>query len=123
MKKCLKIDENKFLVQGEDIWIGDDEEVPAGYTDIDLPRDSEGNQLGFYRAKLNGSEWEEGLTQEEIDAIVNAPTEPTELEKLQQENEQLKASVIELTTYTAAQEERYNQAILELSQLIAGGNV
>ncbi|MDW0112201.1 hypothetical protein QT711_03325 [Sporosarcina saromensis] len=37
---------------------------------------------GFYRPKWTGTEWIEGLTESEIDAIKNRPQEPSELEKL-----------------------------------------
>lgn len=61
------------------------------------------------------------------------PTEPVyqkslskELEDLKTENELLKASVLEMTTYAAEQDSRLatqEQAMLELTTLIAGGNV
>lgn len=40
---------------------------------------------GFYHPKWNGTEWVEGLTQEEIQAIKDStlPTEPTLEERLQ----------------------------------------
>lgn len=40
---------------------------------------------GFYQPKWNGTEWVEGLTQEEIQAIKDStlPTEPTLEERLQ----------------------------------------
>jgi hypothetical protein len=38
--------------------------------------------LGFYRPKWNGYNWVEGLTQEEIDAIKNSNTYPTNEEKI-----------------------------------------
>ncbi|WP_346234487.1 hypothetical protein MKY04_12535 [Lysinibacillus telephonicus] len=109
--------ENGGIDFSDGITVDSVENIPDGY--IQLDTDQTNNPETNVRYKDDGTL----MTQEEIDAIKNAPVEPTELEKLQQENEQLKASVIELTTYTAAQEERYNQAILELSQLIAGGNV
>lgn len=38
----------------------------------------------LHRAKWNGSEWIEDMTQEEIDALNNQPKEPTEIEKQQE---------------------------------------
>lgn len=46
------------------------------------------------------------------------------IERLQRENETLQMSVMELSTYSAIQDERLKgqeQAILELSMLVAGG--
>ncbi|MED3551028.1 hypothetical protein [Cytobacillus praedii] len=52
------------------------------------------------------------------------PKPKTPIELLQEENAMLQMSVIELSTYTALQDERLKgqeQAILELSMLVAGG--
>lgn len=46
---------------------------------------------GFYKPKWDGTQWVEGLTPEEIEAIQNQPQEPTEIELLQQENADLKS--------------------------------
>lgn len=48
-----------------------------------------------------------------------------EFNKLQSENELLRTSIFEMTTYAASQDERIvrqEQSILELTTLIAGGN-
>jgi hypothetical protein len=37
---------------------------------------------GFYTPKWNGTAWVEGLTQAEIDAIINAPKTPSTEERL-----------------------------------------
>ena len=37
---------------------------------------------GFYKPRWNGTEWVEGLTQAEIDAIVNAPRPVTKEERI-----------------------------------------
>ncbi len=62
-------------------------------------------------------------------AIRNNPQAKRLLEenkKLKQDNALLQASVLEMTTYAALQDERLvtqEQALLELSTLVAGGNV
>ena len=38
---------------------------------------------GFYKPKWNGTEWVEGITQEEIDSLKNVIVEPTVEERLQ----------------------------------------
>ncbi|MED3571973.1 hypothetical protein [Cytobacillus praedii] len=52
------------------------------------------------------------------------PKPKTPIELLQEENAMLQMSVMEMSTYTALQDERLKgqeQAILELSMLVAGG--
>lgn len=96
----------------------DTDETPTNCVEVEL-------QEGLYKPKWNGTEWEEGLKQEEIDAIVNVPVPKSEMEILKEENERLKVSIYEMTTYAASQDEqitRQNQAILELTTLITGGN-
>jgi len=39
---------------------------------------------GLFLAKWNGESWVEGMSKDEINAIRNAPKEPTELEKQQE---------------------------------------
>lgn len=99
-------------------------ELPFGayaqdFTECDGYRiNIETNQLEFSYPGLNNPE---------------EPTEPVyqkslgeEVEDLKTENELLKASVLEMTTYAAEQDSRLvtqEQAMLELTTLIAGGNV
>lgn len=71
MKKVLKIDSNGFFI--EDVILKDDEITPNDCIEIFCPD-------GFFKPRWNGSEWVEGLTQEEIEAIKNVPVEqPLEL--------------------------------------------
>lgn len=70
---------------------------PIEYQETETITDENGNPIleegfvavecqgGFYKPKWNGTEWVEGLTQEEIQAIKNSalPTEPTLEERLQ----------------------------------------
>lgn len=77
----------------------------------------ETKQIEFSYPDPNGEEPEEPVYQKSLSE---------ELEDLKTENELLKASVLEMTTYTAEQDSRLatqEQAMLELTTLIAGGNV
>jgi hypothetical protein len=77
MKKVIKIDASGLFV--EDVLIADDAETPSDCIDSVCPD-------GFYRPKWNGSQWVEGLTQAEIDAIIaNAVTTEKSLEELAEE--------------------------------------
>jgi len=72
MRKVLKIDSNGFYI--EDVILQDSKAIPSDCIEIICPD-------GFYKPKWNGTEWIEGLTQVEIDAINNVPISksPTEL--------------------------------------------
>lgn len=61
------------------------------------------------------------FSEEPPNNIIYTQVNEEEFNRIKAENETLKASVIELTTYSSAQEERFNQAITELTILIAGG--
>lgn len=60
------------------------------------------------------------FSEEPPNNIIYTQVNEEEFNRIKAENETLKASVIELTTYSSAQEERFNQAITELTILIAG---
>jgi hypothetical protein len=51
---------------------------------------------GFYHPKWNGSDWVEGLTEEQIEAVKNIPTEPSEIEVLKAQNADLNLQIIDL---------------------------
>lgn len=68
MKKVIKVDKNGLFV--EDVIIKEDEKVPIDC--IEYPC-----QNGFYTPKWTGTEWVEGLSQNEIDNINNRLKEPT----------------------------------------------
>lgn len=74
MKKVLKIDNQGYFI--EDV-ILENELVPSDCIDIQCLD-------GFYKPKWNGSEWIEGLTQTEIDALKNVSIEKTEMEILKE---------------------------------------
>lgn len=58
--------------------------------------------------------------------VESIPPTPTEAGELRVENELLQASVIELSAYAASQDERLQMqenAVMELSMLVAGGGI
>jgi hypothetical protein len=73
MRKVLRIDSNGFYI--EDVILQDGKVTPTDCIEIICPD-------GFYKPKWNGTEWIEGLTQAEIDAIKNVVMPPTLEEQL-----------------------------------------
>ena len=71
MKFVRKIDEQGFFIE-------DTFAVELNEYTIETPCPS-----GFYRPKWNGTEWVEGMAQEEIDLLKNVAVEPTVEERLQ----------------------------------------
>lgn len=61
-----------------------------------LPKDENGRQLPFYKARWVNDKWVEGATQEEIEELENAPKIPTEIEKLRMEQAQANAELVQL---------------------------
>lgn len=84
MKKVLlKINEEGYLIFGEEKFIHESEDIPNGYIETPLPTDREGRQLGFFKPKWNGTEWIEGATQEEIEELTRVePSQPTAEERI-----------------------------------------
>lgn len=74
----------------ECIHLKEDEEIPEDYI---LAPDG---TVPLWLPKWTGSEWVEGLTQEEIDEINNVPHEPTEIEQLRLEQAQANAEMVDL---------------------------
>ncbi len=92
-RQVYKIDENCYL---QEILVKDfdeegncPEELAEDIIAVDPPN-------GLYSARWTGTEWIEGLTQEEIDEINNVPQEPTEVEMLRLEQAQANAEIIDL---------------------------
>lgn len=111
--------ENDVVDFSHSITVDSIENIPDGYVQIDTEQTN--NPEANVRYKDDGTP----MTQEELEAIVNAPVPKMEIEILKEENERLKVSIYEMTTYAASQDEkitRQNQAILELTTLITGGN-
>lgn len=62
--------------------------------------------------------WLEGLTAEEIEAL-HPPKQPTELERLQQENMELKLALTELAEANETDRTQMQLALAELAELVA----
>lgn len=73
MKQVFRIDHNGFYV--EDVLLEDGQETPQDCREDRPPQ-------GLYKPKYNGTDWVEGLSQTEIDAINNQPRLPTVEEQL-----------------------------------------
>lgn len=84
MKQVFKIDSDGFYL--EPVILSDNEAIPSDCVE-EFPTE------GMFKHKWNGTVWEEGLSQEEIDAIKNAPVPKTEAQIL---GEQLVAKDIEI---------------------------
>ncbi|MDU5947696.1 MAG: hypothetical protein E6Z15_11545 [Paenibacillus macerans] len=90
--------------------------VPAG---LYLPR----FDLAAWNADNNRDPvayWSEGLTPEEI-AALHPPSEPTELERLQEENTKLKVALAELAEAAEVDKTKTQLALAELAEMIAAG--
>jgi len=75
MKKVLKIDSNGYFL--EDVLLEDTEITPLDCTEVVCAE-------GFYKPRLVGCEWVEGLTQPEMDTIkATIQQKPTELDRLE----------------------------------------
>lgn len=98
-KKLIRIDDNGFILFGEDLIVEKDfnNGELQGYVETPLPTDSEGNQLPFHKPKWNGAAWIEGATQEEIDELTKVvPSPPTEMEILKQRLEGMESALVDL---------------------------
>ena len=72
MKKFVRVvDENGFFITDEYV-----EELTKYTIETPCPE-------GLHKPKWNGEEWVEGLSQEEINVLINKPKEPTVEERLQ----------------------------------------
>lgn len=73
LRKVIRIDADGLYV--EDVLLKKGETTPNDCIDIPCPD-------GFYRPKWIGTQWVEGLTQEQIDALNNVPRLPATEERL-----------------------------------------
>jgi len=89
MKRLLVFDENGDYIEDKIVEDNYEPQENEFVCSIDTV-------LAFYKPKLVNGQVVEGLTQEEIDAVRNAVKEPTPLELLQQENEQLKQQLAQV---------------------------
>ena len=108
--QVVRIDKNGYFI--EDVILKDEEEIPANCIETLVPTKTQ----GFYKPKWTGTEWIESLTQEEIDAINNAATEPTT-------EEQLMLAMAELDAQRVKDKLETQLAIAELTNTIIGGTV
>lgn len=67
-----KIDSDGFFI--EDTFIEDGIDIPVNIV-LTRPNTTE---KGFYKARWDGEEWIEGITQEEIDALNNQTSLPSD---------------------------------------------
>ncbi|KPN95272.1 hypothetical protein [Lysinibacillus sp. ZYM-1] len=67
MRTLYKIDENGFMLYGEEIFLLEDELTPDDgiYVGKPLPTNELGHQLPFQKIKWDGTQWIEGETEEE----------------------------------------------------------
>lgn len=105
MKKVIRIDETGMFV--EDVILTDEEATPSDCVDVECP-------AGFYKPKWNGAAWIEGLTQTEINTIVNVPKEPSS-------DEIIMLAIAELDAQREADKLETQLAIAELAETITGG--
>lgn len=89
MKKVLRTDNNGYFI--EDVILEVNEETPNDCIETLCPE-------GFYKPKWNGTEWVEGLTQIEIDALNNIPKKLTTDEALSKEVANLRISDMKKNT-------------------------
>ncbi|WP_224930524.1 hypothetical protein [Bacillus safensis] len=84
MKPIYAYDENLKYIRGGDKEIPDDAEIPEGFTDVQ-PQD------GLYSAEYNPTNktWSESATKEYIDSLQPAPSPPSDIELLKQQNADL----------------------------------
>jgi hypothetical protein len=80
MKQVYKIDSDGFYL--EPVIIEDADTLPDNCVE-EFPT------KGLYKHRWNGQEWEEGLTQEEIQTITNAPQPLSELDQLKKQQTDL----------------------------------
>lgn len=72
-KQVYEIDEYGFIAE---IYVKEfDDELVENFIDVSPPN-------GLYRAKWNGFEWVEDMSQEEIDSINNIPKPPSQEDRL-----------------------------------------
>lgn len=78
-KEVFEIDENGYIVEKYAIEFDEEgnplEELAENIITVSPPN-------GLYRAKWNGTEWIEDMTQEEIDELNNQPSLPTQEERI-----------------------------------------
>lgn len=105
MIQVFQIDEKGYYIKP--INIIDSEDAPANYVEMRPPN-------GLYRAKWNGTEWVEDMSEEEIEEMYNKPKSLTE-------NEMLMLAVAELDMQREQDKIETQLAIADLVETILGG--
>lgn len=94
------------------------EEYNTAYAEwSSLPEDERGEQP-MHQLPAQPELWLEGLTPEEIEAL-NPPKQPTELERLQQENMELKLALAALAEANETDKTQMQLALAELAEWVA----
>lgn len=89
MKIIYKYDSNGNYVPGGDLVLDDGAEIPASYTDKPLP-------IPNWKPVFVYGEWDETITQGELDEIQNRPKLKTETEVLKENQELMQQALDEL---------------------------
>lgn len=111
-REVQKIDENGFLLFGEQLVVEDGEECPEGYIDAPVPE-------GLLRPRWINGAFVEGATQQEIDERLNQPPAPkSPIQQLEEENAFLALELA--TTQSRLDQAEQEQADL-LLMLVAQG--
>ena len=124
MKQLYRFDEHGYYI--EPVIIEPDElgeyHIPEDCTDIELPQPN-------YKPKFNKDKlaWDETVSDEELDDILNPPVQKTEIDILKEKNEELENTlkelenaILELTQSSSFQEsdgEEMEDASLELTEI------
>jgi hypothetical protein len=87
MKFVYRIDKDGYYI--EPVILKENDNIPSDCIET-RPQD------GFYKPQFVNNEWTEGETQEEIDAIKNAPQPLSELEQLKKQQELMQSALDDL---------------------------
>ncbi|MGE6629815.1 hypothetical protein [Bacillus sp. NPDC077027] len=107
-----KYDDELNYKPGEEIMIGEDQEVPAGFMEVLPP-------IGSYLAKYNNHtrEWTESATQEYIDSLKTIPV-LSDTDLLKQQNVILTKQLTQLSKDSTEAQMREAQMAKQLAQLM-----
>lgn len=94
------------------------EEYNTAYAEWSGLLEDERGEHPMHRLPTQPELWLEGLTPEEIEAL-NPPKQPTELERLQLENMELKLALAELAEANETDKTQMQLALAELAELVA----
>jgi hypothetical protein len=110
VRKVIRIDENGMFV--EDVLIGDHEPIPDDCVETEVPE-------GFYHPRWDGAQWVEGLTQEEIDQIRNAPKPESPEQRISALEEENAFLALELATAQARLDQTEQEQAALLLELVS----